>query len=249
MFKGFYTLSSSMITQNRQLDVISNNLSNTTTPGYKADNLVSGSFKEEVLSMSSNNIVGAKRYSLGTTAMITTPYETVTDFSDGSLEETGGPLDFAIMGKGFFQIQGQEGMIYTRNGSFIVDDEGYISMQSVGRVMGNNGPIYIETDDFNVESDGSIVRGNGVVVGKLNIMDFNDYADLQKVGDGLFSAQGEGGNIDSRILWKTVETSNVSPVEEMTSMMVSQRVLQSAAQVLKMYDQISAKATTEIGKV
>ncbi|WMI80967.1 flagellar hook-basal body protein [Anaerotignum sp. MB30-C6] len=249
MFKGYYNLSSSMLTHNKNLNVISNNLANVSTSGYKSDTMVSGTFKDEVMARTANNILGTEGDPLGNSSMITVPYETVTDLADGAWEQTGGSLDFAINGKGFFEVQSQGENVYTRNGSFSLDNEGYLMLQGVGRVNGSNGLIRITTDDFQVEQDGSIYNGTGNLISKLRIMDFDNYDNLTKVGDGVFTGGGQGRVADSTVMWKYVETSNVDPVQEMTDMLVSQRSLQSAAQVLKMYDMMAAKAATEIGKV
>lgn len=249
MYKGFYTLSSSMLTQNRKLNVISNNLTNVSTPGYKSDELVSGTFKEGLLSMTSNSTLGARGESLGNTSMITVPYETVTDFTEGSLQDTGGNFDFAIAGDGFFKIQGENGPVYTRNGSFMIDNQGYLTLKGIGRVLSNNNPIYLPTDNINVESDGTITDASGAQIAKLNVVVFDSTDGLKKNTNGMFTADGEGKAGNTNLLWKYVETSNVDPISEMTAMLASQRTLQSAAQVLKIYDEISAKAATEIGKV
>ncbi len=248
MYKGFYNLSSSMLTQNKNLNVISNNLANVSTSGYKSDRMISGTFKDAVMSRTGNTIQGAEGQALGNSSMITVPYETVTDFTDGAWEETGGSLDFAIHGKGFFEVDQQGETVYTRNGSFSLDQEGYIVLQGIGRVNGENGAIQLDSDQFRVEADGSIYDMAGNLKSKLKIVDFENYEDLTKVSEGVF-AGGAVQETDATLLWKYVETSNVTPVREMTDMLVSQRTLQSAAQVLKMYDAMAQKAATELGRV
>lgn len=249
MYKGFYSLSSSMLTQNRKLNVISNNLTNVSTPGFKSDELISGSFKEGLLSRTSNSSSGTAGVSLGPSSMITVPYETVTDFTDGSLQETGGIFDFAIAGDGFFKVQSENGAVYTRNGSFMLDDQGYLTLKGIGRVLNNNNPIYLPTDDINVESDGTITDASGAQIAKLNTVVFDSIDGLKKNGNGVFTADGQGRTGNSNIIWKSIETSNVDPIEDMTAMLASQRTLQSAAQVLKIYDEIAEKSATEVGKV
>ncbi|WP_304508349.1 flagellar hook-basal body protein [Anaerotignum sp.] len=249
MFKGFYNLSSSMLTQNKNLNVISNNLSNVSTSGYKSDSMVSGTFKDAVMSRSGNNMIGADGTPLGNSSMITVPYETVTDFSHGGWEQTGSVLDFAIDGKGFFEVDRQGEKVYTRNGSFSLDDEGYIVLQGIGRVSGSGGPIRMTTDDFQVQPDGRIYDASGNLISKLKIVEFNNYDNLTKVDEGVFTSGDNPQNSDSTVMWKYVEASNVDPIREMTDMMVSQRTLQSAAQLLKMYDSMASKAATEIGRV
>ena len=144
--------------------------------------------------------------------------------------------------------------MYTRNGAFVIDNEGYIALQHAGRVLGeDNQPIYIGTDDIQAMDDGTILAADGnTVLGKFGIVDFEDYYNgIQKSKrEGLFTTIGaQPVPTDTSIEWKTLERSNVDMVKEMTDMMASQRALQSAAQVLRMYDQLLGKATTEIGRV
>nr|WP_279282645.1 flagellar basal body rod C-terminal domain-containing protein [Clostridium sp. MD294] len=90
------------------------------------------------------------------------------------------------------------------------------------------------------------------VLGRLGIVDFEDYNGIQKSKqEGLFTAIGgqQPVPVNTPIEWKMLEKSNVDLVKQMTDMMASERALQSAAQVLKMYDQLLGKATTEIGRV
>ncbi|HCT63709.1 MAG TPA: flagellar hook-basal body protein [Lachnospiraceae bacterium] len=249
MFKGYYTLTSSMLTQNRNMDVISNNLTNISTPGYKKEQFVSGSFKDVLYSQTANNVKGAINQDIGNVSMITAPYETVTSFDVGAWDETGGNLDFAIKDKGFFKIKSDDGVKYTRNGSFVIDDEGYLSLQGQGRVEGKNGDIYMSTDNINVDKEGNIISSDGQILGTLDIVDFADYTQLEKAGDGVFTTNTQEIPVAGNLMWKTVEASNVNAIDEMTAMLSSQRVLQSAAQVLKMYDQLASKAATEIGRV
>lgn len=249
MFKGYYTLTSSMLTQNKNMDVISNNLTNMSTPGYKKEQFVSGTFKDVLYSQSANNVSGAINQNIGSVSMISAPYETVTNFEDGAWDETGGNLDFAIKGKGFFKIKGEDGFKYTRNGSFVIDDEGYLSLQGQGRVAGKNGDIKMSTDSINVDNEGNLIGNNGQILGTIDVVDFADYAQLAKAGEGVFTTGAQEIPMPSSLIWKTLETSNVSSLDEMTAMISSQRVLQSAAQVLKMYDQLASKAATEIGRV
>ena len=87
-------------------------------------------------------------------------------------------------------------------------------------------------------------------MGQLRVVDFEDYDQLHKEDYGVYSTNQAARDVEQpNILWKMLERSNVDMVEEMTSMMTAQRALQSAAQVLKMYDQIMSKAATEVGRL
>jgi flagellar basal-body rod protein FlgF len=248
MYKGFYTLASGMLTENRNLNVVSNNMTNVSTPGYKSSTMVSSTFQEEMVYRYGNKN-RANPTQLGESSMIVTAQETITDYTQAGFDITGDIYDFGLSKPGFFQIQRENGTVYTRNGSFILDEEGYLSLPRVGRVLGQKGPIRLENDNFQVDSSGNIIDGNGVVVDQLAIVDFADYTQLTRAGEGLFQANGGGTPVTDAVMWKALERSNVDTIREMTNMMSSQRALQSAAQILKMYDQIMQKSTTEIGRV
>lgn len=250
MFKGFYNLTSSMLTQNKTLNVISNNLANSSTNGYKADYLVAGTFQDEVLARTGNNTRNAIEPALGGSSMITVPYETITNHAYGGYESTGNALDFAVSGEGFFRLERDGETFYSRNGAFTIADDGTLILQGIGAVMDvNNQPIVLETDQYFVQEDGSIYGMDGELLAQINVAVFPDTAGLTKIAEGLFTAEVEPQNGGGILLWKQVEASNVDPIQEMTAMLVSQRSLQSAAQLLKIYDQMAAKASTEIGRV
>lgn len=240
MYQGFYNLASNLIVQNRNMNIISNNMANISTPGFKSDRLVQGTFKDELLYRYENGS-GTR---IGTTSRINTAAEEAVNFTQAGLKETERALDFGLNGNGFFAVQGEEGTVYTRNGSFNVDNEGYLVLQGVGRVLGDNGPIRVNTDDIYADSQGYVVSADGTeVYGRLQVVDFADYGQLTKAAGGVFRTdaqpQAAAGTL---VVQGSLEDSNVSMVKEMTEMMSGQRALQSSAQLLKMYDQLSGKA-------
>ncbi|MCI8854296.1 MAG: flagellar hook-basal body protein [Lachnospiraceae bacterium] len=256
MYQGFYNLTSGMLTQNRNLNVIGNNMVNIQTPGYKRDKMVSTTFEEEMLYRTGRTNKDI-REDLGVTSKIKTAQQTYVNYGQGSFDSTGGIYDFALSGNGFFCINTEDGVRYTRNGSFHVDEEGYLMLDNLGRVQGEGGqPIQIDNENLAVGADGTITAvdeaGNAREYGKLRVVDFEDYDQMHKEDNGLYSTgqgprQVEEG--ETKVLWKMVERSNVDMVEEMTAMMSAQRALQSAAQVLKMYDQIMSKSATDVGRL
>ena len=174
-----------------------------------------------------------------------------TDFASGGYASTESPLDFALNSSGFFCIQSGNGTVYTRNGSFSLDDGGYLCLQGVGRVLGQNGPIYLGTDKIVSDSLGNLYTENGnTFLGRLSIVDFQNYDDNLTKGTGdVFTANGQGTAVNGSVVQKALESSNVEPVDEMARMMASERSLQSSAQVLKIYDQLIGKAVTQLGPV
>ena len=148
-----------------------------------------------------------------------------------------------------------------------MDEEGYLTLPEAGRVLSEDGqPIQIDDENFSVDARGSITVYERQTdseadseeepklrqLGTIRIVDFGDYEQLHKEDNGLFStAQAPAAAQEERpqLIWKSVEKSNVDMVDEMTAMMTSQRALQSAAQVLKMYDQIMSKSVTDVGRL
>lgn len=248
MFQGFYNLTSGMLTQTRNLNVISNNMSNISTPGYRNEQSVSKTFQEEMIYRTGYNDK-SHPVQVGAMSRIVTNDRIYTDFSAGGYEQTGRGLDFALSSDGFFSIQGQNGTEYTRDGSFSLDNKGYLTLQGAGRVLGTNGPIYLGTDRVTADSAGNIYsEDGGRFLGRLSIVDFQDKdAMLQKGGANTFTAGGQGTAVNAVVVNRALENSNVSPVQEMAAMMSSQRALQSSAQVMKMYDQLTGKIVSQLG--
>lgn len=247
MFHGFYTLTSGMISQSRNLNVISNNMTNIATPGFKQDTYISGAFQQELLYRYQNR----EPTLIGDTYMRRGSILTSVDYTQGGFVETENPMDFALTKPGFFQVQTEEGeTLYTRMGAFYLDDDRYLTVSGVGRVLGTDGaPIQLTTDDFNMQPDGTLTDQQGNAMGTIGVVDFNDYQQLVKEDSNMFSSAEAGNPVDGGIRWKAQEASNVNGLEQMTAMISSQRALQSAAQVLKIYDNIQQKAGTEIGKI
>ncbi|HEX2985427.1 MAG TPA: flagellar hook-basal body complex protein [Caproiciproducens sp.] len=244
MVRGFYALGSGILTQNRKLSGITNNLTNMDTTGYKKKVVTSTTFGDMVISR-----VDAQTKPIGSMSLITAVDKTNVIHSQGTLRSTDRGLDFAIEGEGFFQVQGQNGTVYTRNGSFNLDQQGYLVLNGQGRVMGTNGPIHVGTDQFTADSQGNIAVG-GRTVGKLAVYNFADYNNLKISGEGMFTAAGGATLMQNPSLrWKTLEGSNVDASEEMTNLITTQRELQSCSQAIKMFDQVLSRSVTEIGKI
>lgn len=244
MVRGFYMLTSGMLTQNRILNTVSNNVANLETNGYKAQHLAPKTFGKMMIDR-----IDSQRTPIGEVTLMTTAADKAdTDFSQGAITSTGRALDFAVSGDGFFAVQGSGGTCYTRNGSFNLDDNGYLILNGVGRVLGKNGqPIYLGTDNVACDQQGNLFIGN-TSVGSIGIYRFPNQAGLNTVDEGLY--QGGGAVVEQapRIVWKSVESSNADMGEELTRGINSQRDLQTCSMALKMYDQVLGRAV-DIGKV
>ena len=249
MYKGFYNLTSAMLSQGRRLDVVAHNMTNISTAGFRGDRYTDSTFQDVLISRVGNKNKAVST-EMGNESYILAPSVLYTDFTQGSLEETGLPLDFAIWGDGFFAVQRDGEVGYTRSGSFVLDDNGMLCLAGQGRVLDREGqPIQLTTDDIYADSTGALYTERGRnYLGSLGIFSFPDTGELERNDRGLFVGGGAQLSENSVIYQGRVERSNVNMVQEMVYMMTSQRALQSAAQMSKIYDQIMTKDSTELGR-
>ncbi len=252
MLKGFYTAASGIFMQQRTLNTISNNITNASTPGARSARLVSTTFEQEMTKRLDSN--GSEVIGLGEAPIriVDTVY---TEFDAGFLEETGRPFDFALAGEGFFSIAQGEQVGYTRNGNFDIDEEGYLELRGVGRVLGENGEIYLGTSDFTVLDDGTIYDSLGTEIDKLRIRVPADFDDFQQMTNGLYlnnNAEGEVDNINGApfvVYQGHYERSNIDMNREYTLLMEAQRNFQSCSAALQMIDTINQKTVSQIGSL
>lgn len=226
------------------MNVISNNMANVSTPGYKADKLIESTFREEMIYRYDQQ----GKTAVGTVSRMNIADERVTNYAEGGLRETGGALDVGLTGNGFFAVQtNNNGVVYTRNGSFNLDNERYLVLPGVGRVLGEDGaPIRLTTDKVGIDKQGNITTEDGYrTFGRLQVVDFENYDQLTKITAGVFEAAGQPRAAENaKVNQRYTEYSNASMAEEMTRMMSGQRVLQGSAQIIKMYDQLIGKIVT-----
>ncbi len=248
MFKGFYNLTSSMLTHQQNLNVIANNMTNISTAGYKQDRYTASTFDEVMYSRVGNKYNTGEE--IGRQSYIRAASGIYTDHTQGSMEPTSLPLDFAINGDGFFAVRLADGATaYTREGNFSLDNEGYLCLPGVGQVLdAQNQPIYLGTDKITGDEAG-ILYYDGTPLARLGIFSFDDLEALERDDRGLFTG-GQPTLMDApKVLNGYVERSNTDLIKQMTEMITYQRALQSAAQVSKMYDQLMTKAASDIGRL
>ena len=158
MLRGYYSAASGMLVHQRNLNVIGNNLVNSQTPGYRAQRVVQKTFDQEVVSRYEDG----KYTTIGNGKQVNEVETVETNFNESSIYETENPYDMAVMGDGFFNIAGDNGRTFlTRNGAFNIDSDGYLVLEGVGRVQGENGDIYVGGNDFKMDSSGNIYDNTG----------------------------------------------------------------------------------------
>lgn len=244
MFSGFYTAASGVLTNQRALNLNANNMANVKTPGYREQRLVKTTFEEELL-----RVQGGKSTAMGSGAILTAAAEQAFSFAPGELTQTGGAYDLALGGDGYFVLQGENGEYLTRNGNFRMDAEGYLSLNGIGRLMGENGPIRPQ-DGFQVDEQGTVRSEKGDVLGKLRIVVPDASEKLQFYEKGMFGAgEAQLAPAASPVIQGSLEGSNVDLSAEMTRTMEIQRAFQSCSKALTIIDQMNQKTASEIGKL
>lgn len=255
MLRGLYTSWTGMVNEQNRLDVISNNLANSATSGYKQESVSSQSFDKMLTIKIRDGSQAYHNQAIGTMSLGVKIGEVYTDYSQGSVRDTGGNFDVAISGTGFFTINyvnasGETTTRYTRDGSFQVTKDGYLVDSEGNRVQGEGGDIKIATDAKSVaiSKDGTITV-DGAVVDKLKITDFKDYDYIVKVGDNMYTVVDGATEVETNasVLQGYLEQSNVNVVSEMVDMITITRAYEANQKVTKAMDSMLDKAVNQVG--
>jgi flagellar basal-body rod protein FlgF len=251
MIRGIYTAAAGLATATLRLGVVSNNVANSATPGYKQDRL-----PEEV-----GKALDLMKYAVDDQGR---PVGSVTlgpqvgvsqlDLAAGPLQETANPLDLAIAGSGFFSVQRPDGTTaFTRDGGFRADATGSLRTRDGSAVLDNNNqPITLPIGgDVAVAADGTILS-NGTAVARLQVVDFAAGAQLNKVGNGMFTAQAGALPTPTngvQLYQGYLEGSNVDMTESMVSTMNLVRAYEANQKMLQIQDATLKSAVNDVGKV
>ncbi len=281
MVRGLFTATSGMVAQQHRLNALSNNLANVDTNAYKRDTSVHKAFPEMLIRRFNDDVI--VRFPIG--SVDTTPMvgklgvgveynESYTVFEQGSLKETNNPFDIALDGDGFFTIQTPQGERYTRNGSFILGQEGYLLTKEGYPVMGEEGPIQIKLNNFMIDPQGRIFQNgdlsenpqrlvsmkendwaNTELVDTLKIVRFENEGNryIKKQGNSFWTATEESmepytTDLDSRprVLSGFLETSNVNPVREMVNMIEVNRAYEANQRIVQAHDGLLEKLINQV---
>ncbi|GAB6099476.1 flagellar basal-body rod protein FlgF [Halanaerocella petrolearia] len=247
MLKGLYTAASGMQASLQKNNTISNNLANINTTGYKKDMTVQKSFSEELVARLDGEVT-----KVGKSGSQVTVAGTPTDQSDGSLKRTGNKLDWAIKGSGFFAVQTQQGVRYTRNGNFTINNQNQVVTQEGYPVRGEQGILQVPPNSNQVSIKDNQLVVDGRVENRIMIQDFADKSGLVKEGTALFRRTPQAGQAfaaQAQVEQGYLEQSNVNPVEEMVKMIDNSRKYQADQKVVKAQNETLGKAVNEVGKV
>lgn len=256
MLRGMYSSVSSMITLQARQGVITNNLANINTTGYKAETLVGKSFDEIMLYNKDDYKNGVPRVNeLGALSFGVRIDDTITSHKQGALISTENNTDFAIVGNGFFQVlDNNNNVFYTRDGSFKVNHQGYLVTNSghyvtgINNQTGNAERIYVGSDLINITPDNNIMI-NGKSRYKFNIVDFENYDSLIKYGNNLYTGDGGFNSNNYSIKQKYLEGSNLDYINEMALMMETVKEFEANQKIIQTIDSTLSQIANEIGTV
>lgn len=247
MNRGIYPALSGGIAYEKMLSIISNNVANINTAGFKADRPV---FKLDIPPPTPevDEQTGMSSTALPYNDKFYTEIDNLfTDFNTGVLKQTGNALDLAIEGNGFFVVNTPDGPRYTRSGTFTLDSSSMLTTPEGYMVMGESGPIILGQGKITIDSEGKI-SVNGSEVNKIRVVDFERPYNLMKDHGNMFTGSGEKAAEGYKVLQGAIELSNVNPVKEMASMIEVLRGYESYQKVMTTMDENSARAN-EVGRV
>ena len=215
----------------RHMEIISNNVANSSTTGFKGEQLM---FVEYLAQTETGDSVSYVQ-----------DLAVVRDYGEGNFINTGGPLDVAIHGKGWFVVDTPDGQAYTRNGQFSLNEQGQLVTRSGYPVLDPTGaPITLTREDTGIEisKDGTISTATGIK-GRLDIVEFQDETDLDKASDSLYVTDAVPDKaLKAQVTQGMIEGSNVQPIIEVSNMIMALRNYQSAQEVVLGGDGLLRKA-------
>jgi len=246
-----------MATEQKRLNVISNNLANSMTVGYKKEGVTSQSFDELMTIKIRDESEDWKKKEIGQLNLGVKIGEVYTDYTQGSLRETGNDYDLAMDGSGFFVVNvtdsaGQVHERLTRAGSFHITSDGFIVDAEGNHLQSTSGDLQVSVDAHNVviDIDGSVYE-DGELTGTILTKDYEDYNYLKKFADTYYEAV-EGSTekpAEGYVRQGFTEQSNVNVVSEMVNLINITRAYEAGQKVIRTADSTMELAVSSVGKV
>jgi flagellar basal-body rod protein FlgF len=282
VLRGIYTGASGMIAMQDRMDAVANNLANVDVTGYKRDTAIFKAFPEMLIRRANDE--GVYTFPMG--SVDTMPIvgklgtgvefnELFTSFEQGAMKPTENDFDMALDGKGFFSINTPAGERYTRNGSFLLNPEGYLVNKKGDYVLGENGPVVLQKYNFMIDQDGVIWRDasqagdaahlvsmyevkweNLERVDRLKISEFAEPRYIRKQGDSYWQETLESGpaqtvpdNARPKLRTGYLEASNVNAISEMVQMIEVNRAYDANSKSIQTHDTLAGRLINEVGRV
>jgi flagellar basal-body rod protein FlgF/flagellar basal-body rod protein FlgG len=246
MDSGYYAACTALKTQSNALELVANNVANVNTTGYRGQ---IPSFESLLVQSQNSTPMSGWSHLLNQFSVMK---GTRLDLTEGNLERTGNPMDFALEGPGFFAVQTKAGTLYTRNGNFRISASGQLLTSAGDPVLGTGGPITLPPNaQPSISGDGT-VSVDGAVAGKLTIVDFPPGTQVEAVGSSYYSAPVTAvmPAIHAQIRQGMLESSNVNPVAATVELITAQREAEMAGRAMNaFYSEFDRIAADELPKV
>ena len=230
-----YVLAAGSERAKEQLDIVTNNIANVNTPGFKR--ILMEEFSQHIPKNrgDSYNLLIFPRFK-----------QTDVVLEQGALRKTGNPLDVALKGRGFFAVKTKAGEVYTRNGHFFIGSD--------GKLVDANGNPVLDISDREIVLSGEskvTITEDGVVYDgdrKVGVLKIVDFSSVKPLGNSYYAGNGQPMATDAAVLQGYLEDSNVNPVKEMVGLIEAQRRFEIYGNLIRGLDQLNLKSN-EIGKV
>ena len=259
MINGFYDAAGGMVTQFNRLNVISNNLANINTPGFKQDDIIIGDYerifstKRDKLPLENNTKQAAKflNRNLNKVPIIVEEY---TNYSIGNLQKTSNPLDIALKQKNSFFVINFNGEKLTRAGNFSLDSNGFLVNKDGYKILDiKNNPIQIPLNAKKIVIDNDAnIYVDGEKIATLKIVSIDNLKTLTKIGNTMWQFDPNRAKIITKntTLQGFLEKSNVNPVKEMTELIETNRLVEEYQKVMSTFmDDLNKDAIEKLANV
>lgn len=267
MHRGLYEAASAMLVQETNLDVVTHNLANVDTPGYKRrvsafsdfsamiDRIekISEDGETKLMTVHPADMPWKGRQTIGTMALAQIFSEDVMDTFPGVLKTTESPFDIAIDGPGFFAVaDSDDNVFYTRAGNFELNNEGMIVNPNGLMLQGEGGGISVgNSSHVEINRTGQVIA-DGAVVGRVTVFNFENPTYLRHNANNLFTPTEQSGDPEAvanvKIWSGALEMSNVEVVTEMVRMIEAQRAYEGASKALMTHDEMTSRLVTSFSR-
>ncbi len=258
MVKGLYTAHNGMINEQNRMDIMTNNLANVSTVGFKKEGSTSQAFSDVLAVKIKDESVGLNTVQrIGINNPGVKIGENYTDYTQGSFRITGNTYDLALAGDGFFAIEftnkaGETSTKYTRAGQFTLDKDGYLVTQEGDFVLDTaNRRIRLNTlIDASISNNGTIIQ-NDRAVAQIQVADFENYDYLERYGETYFQPLEGARRINANAEVKSgyLEMANVQTVSEMVNLIAITRAYESNQKIIQTYDDTLDVAVNQLGRI
>lgn len=257
MTRGLYTAYTGMYNEQKRLDIITNNLANSATIGYKEEQVTSQAFREMLAYKIRDRSEAFVDRPIGNMSLGVKIGETYTNWDQGSLRQTENTYDIAIQGSGFFTVRvtnanGEDKTYYTRNGAFYCTRDGFIVDNDGNHVQGTGGDLQVPMDAANIviDQDGAIYADDQYV-DTILITDFEDYNYLKQYGDNFWETVAGAVTKDGEYTLEQgyTEQSNVNVVDQMVDMITITRAYEAGQKMIQTQDSLLNRSVNDVGKV